>query len=504
MKHSVKITALLIALFLFIQGCEQDDVTAIKRGSVSLSFTDQAVPSGRTQSTTPAAVFITIRDNENNSVVNKKLDLVSFGSSLVTESVDLFVGAYQITSFIILDSDDNALYATPVEGSEKAPLVQNPLPIDFQVKENENVLIRPEVLSVSNDDTPSAFGYVQFSFDVVTRETIPVGVKVELKIGQHAYLDVNTQVKVTGYNQNNEAVWSQNYDYNGPYSNMLQVRKGFYRYAIEVSHFGIVSRQIVNGNNLFENSKGPVPVTYVLVGETQAKKLKSQYNYAGVSQDALNPSSRTDYEYSSSGSLSKMTVTSYNPITKTYSPERYFEFDYFDGKVSEITGYNMDGTAYVKTTYSYGNDGRVSSIREVNQSTAITNLAIFTYNDSQRSVKVSYMFSNGSAFEYQFNNTGQNITSARLTRSASTCSEGTYTYDKGINPLSHLGYVDILLTNYGINNRISESVNYIACSFPSLIPGEYDVEVDAQGYATKSTTHYTNSTYITEKRFEYH
>jgi hypothetical protein len=46
-----------------------------------------------------------------------------------------------------LVNDNNvAVYATPVEGSEKAYLVENPLPIEFEVSEDVVTKVSPEVI----------------------------------------------------------------------------------------------------------------------------------------------------------------------------------------------------------------------------------------------------------------------------------------------------------------------------------------------------------------------
>ena len=54
-----------------------------------------------------------------------------------------------------------------LEGSEFAELVQNPLPIEFSVTEDEATTVSPEVLVVGENDTPEDFGYVAFGFQIV-------------------------------------------------------------------------------------------------------------------------------------------------------------------------------------------------------------------------------------------------------------------------------------------------------------------------------------------------
>ena len=68
---------------------------------------------------------------------------------------------------MILDEEDQIIYATPMEGSELAGLVNDPLPIEFIVSENESTLVTPQVLAVESTDTPESFGFASFGFEVV-------------------------------------------------------------------------------------------------------------------------------------------------------------------------------------------------------------------------------------------------------------------------------------------------------------------------------------------------
>ena len=95
------------------------------------------------------------------------------------------------------------------------------------------------------------------------------------------------------------------------------------------------------------------------------------------------------------------------------------------------------------------------------------------------------------------------IKSDKTTRGSTLCSQGTYDYDKGINPFSHLGYVDFLLRNYSINNRIAEQVDYIGCSFPSFIPEFTDYNYDGDGYPTTATKHYKETDVESITRYFY-
>lgn len=113
------------------------------------------------------AVIVTIEDEDGN-IVHDRLNIPLFNMNgyLITGPLDLYVGSYNLTEFLVLDEDDNVIYATPKEGSELAQAVNDPLPITFVVEKDEVTKVVPEVIEVKNC-TPPDFGYVSFSFEVV-------------------------------------------------------------------------------------------------------------------------------------------------------------------------------------------------------------------------------------------------------------------------------------------------------------------------------------------------
>ncbi|MBN1187636.1 MAG: fibrobacter succinogenes major paralogous domain-containing protein, partial [Bacteroidales bacterium] len=69
----------------------------------------------------------------------------------------------------------NIIYVTPLEGSAKAYLVSDPLPIDFSISKDVVTKVVPEVLS-TEDASPEDFGYVSTSFDIVETFDFLIGV----------------------------------------------------------------------------------------------------------------------------------------------------------------------------------------------------------------------------------------------------------------------------------------------------------------------------------------
>jgi hypothetical protein len=116
----------------------------------------------------PAAVLVTLED-ASGEVVHQLLQLAvhSFGSSYVSESLDLPVGGYRLTQFLVVDASGTTRYAAPVEGADPAILarVSQPLPIPFAVSAGIVHSQAVEVLPVEGSE-PKQFGYVAFTFRI--------------------------------------------------------------------------------------------------------------------------------------------------------------------------------------------------------------------------------------------------------------------------------------------------------------------------------------------------
>ncbi|MGC4022518.1 MAG: hypothetical protein QM734_11520 [Cyclobacteriaceae bacterium] len=159
---------LFLIVIIMVIGCSHDDVKITKDGSISFSLSSKPRQGGReTVGVVPAAVLISINDSQGKVVYeNKKLTLFSFGQGYLSETLQLNVGNYKLTKFLVLDVNDKIIYATPLEGSELAKYVDDPLPINFTVV-GGTATVTPQVLAVESTDKPESFGYVNFGFEIV-------------------------------------------------------------------------------------------------------------------------------------------------------------------------------------------------------------------------------------------------------------------------------------------------------------------------------------------------
>ena len=215
------------------------------------------------------------------------------------------------------------------------------------------------------------------------------------------------------------------------------------------------------------------------------------------------PQLKVTYEYDDTGRLSRYTELSYDPDAVAPVEQRHFVFSYHNEKIEGIKGYFAGAdTTFVEDTYEYFPDGKVSRITEENHAAAVNSEASFAYLE-KGAVKVSYVYSNGGGFDYEFDCTDGNVVSDKTTRGGQFCSDGVYTYDQHPNPFANLGYVDYLLTNFSANNKLTENVNYVACAFPSLIPESYVYEYNDNGYPVSETTFYKSGAGLKKSRKEF-
>jgi hypothetical protein len=234
--------------------------------------------------------------------------------------------------------------------------------------------------------------------------------------------------------------------------------------------------------------------------ETKLDYYIESYDVADL---GFEPHLKVSYEYEESGKIYKYTVLSYNPDSEVMEEQRYFAFSYSNDKVEHINGYLPgETTPYVEYSYQYLTDDKVSRITENNHAAGISSEASFTYAENGI-VKVSYLFSNGGSFEYEFDYASGNVLSDITTRGAQLCSSGQYTYDQHHNPFNSLGYVDYLLTNLSVNNKLTENVNYVGCAFPSLIPESYTHEYNEKGYPVSTTTFYKSAGSVRKSKKEF-
>lgn len=173
MKTSIglmQITLILMAV-IGVFSCQKKADDGIGKAEFSLnlpgetgklksgSMLDSAIVSYR--------LMISVEDMLGNSVFTDKLiSLYAFGTSFVSEKVEIKTGEYKLTKFMVINQFDTVIYAAPLAGSTLAYLTSRPLPINFNIYPGQVTTVLPEVLAVVNH-SPEQFGYVSFGATII-------------------------------------------------------------------------------------------------------------------------------------------------------------------------------------------------------------------------------------------------------------------------------------------------------------------------------------------------
>jgi len=174
-KRSILTLVALILATLVWQGCNkaEDELTgALDFGMNPLI--ENALKSVSNAHYDVEAALVTIVNEFGEKVYDKEyLEFYFFGESFVTKSLKLKTGNFKLTEFMLVDTSGNVTWATPLEGSRLAGLVNDPLPIEFSVYEGNTTHLYPEVVRVSGHN-PNDFGYVNFRVNFVDNFCIGV------------------------------------------------------------------------------------------------------------------------------------------------------------------------------------------------------------------------------------------------------------------------------------------------------------------------------------------
>lgn len=165
----------IITIAFSMQSCEKTDDTQM--GSLDFGMSpaiESALKSVDSYDRNVIAALVTIVNDDSVKVYDKEyIEFYGFGDSYVTKSLSLNVGNYQLKEFLLLDSSKNVIWATPVEGSTLASMVNDPLPMFFEVFPETTTHLFPQVVRAKSY-TPEDFGYVIFNVDFVENFCINV------------------------------------------------------------------------------------------------------------------------------------------------------------------------------------------------------------------------------------------------------------------------------------------------------------------------------------------
>lgn len=501
-----KIIVSLLAAVAVI-GCNQDDTPVSEAGNVSFVVNGSGLGAGRAAGLTPEKVVVSVEDKDGKVIIdNKVFDLASTDQGYATEVLPFTKGEYRVTKYLVI-SASTAAYATPRIGAEKASLIDKPLPLDFTVESSKDNQVAPVIIGISSQDDPQLFGYNDFGYDLPgSQEWFSVRVKLELTLGGIYYPNIDAKFIIKGFDSENAIAWYHEYEYTGPEANDFPIKDGFHHYTIEASKWGQSLSRIYTRTALWERRirEGEVPNTQVFQSEVTPRRIASMttsWSHLDNGQTLMEPSTKTTYEYED-GRIAIIRNSIWSETEHEFIDDSKSVFTYNGDELSKIVNYDAETSATrSQDLYTYDTEGHATHIQHTEGGIVSEVDLVHLYND--RLVKVSYSFSNGNGFEYEFVNKNGSMISDKTTKGSQLCSEATYTSDKNINPLKHLGYTDWLIRNYSISNRLTESANYVGCAFPSLVAESYNYIYNEDGYPLRATTNYKGTSAKMEVEYTY-
>ena len=494
-----------------IVSCSQDDTPVDSAGSVSFVVNGSGLGAGKISGLTPEKLVVSVEDKNGKTILsNKVLDLTSSDNGYSTQSFPFETGDYRVTKYLVI-SGETAAYATPRTGAEKAGLIDKPLPFDFTVTGSSPSPVNPRIIGISSQDAPQYFGYSDFGYDLPESPAeafMNIKVKLEMILRGIYYENIDATFIVRAFDNENAEVWRQQFDYTGPESNDLKIKDGYHHYTIETQKWGKTLTQICTRASLWDGRivEGTVPVTHVFQSEVEPRKVASyvtSFTKIVNGQTIVEPMNKTEHQFNEDR-ISTIRTYVWSRDGKLFVDNTRSEFTYSGNLLKKIaTTSSINETSYVEDNYTYDADGVVSHIQHKDSGSGVTTDVDLTFLFGGRVVKAVYRNSNGTGFEYEFANQYGNMKNDKTTRGGELCSDGAFTSDKNINPLKHLGYVDYLMRNLSINNRLTESVNYVGCAFPSLVPESYSYVYDEDGYPLRATTNYRGTAATMETEYTY-
>lgn len=221
----------LWTISFFVISCGLFNNPQVEEGELQLSFDAWISAKTRVNPDDAKGLIVTIEDSLGN-VVHETLylPLLNMNGYFITAPIHLKVGSYSLTKFLVADDAGDIIYACPVEGTELANSVYDPLAIEFEIVKDVVLKLVPEVISTEGC-IPNDFGYLSFSFEVVDVFEFLIAVTVfNEAILNFELTDALLTIKGDGeliYQWPLEAI-----------TNMVTVRDGYDEYELTVSKDG--------------------------------------------------------------------------------------------------------------------------------------------------------------------------------------------------------------------------------------------------------------------------
>jgi hypothetical protein len=484
-------TTILIFFLLLLSACSKErlDQTPTPPGNggstqtpviekATIRFVTNADLTGQPYHSSNLRAVATIINDKGEQIVKDKFLSLSLPNPVKTESIELPVGDYKLTAFRMEYGSINTHFVTPMAGSSKASLVQQPLELNFRVEKNGNGEIPIEVLRVQQGEKPQQYGYPSGAFDYGQQDANPymkIKIKAIMKIGTIVYDSLPAALTISTWNDKGEMTTT--YTHLNAGVNEVRVLKSAVKFQFTVSKWG------TNESMTFNKADINLNTVYILGGNKEAKKLKSERVYKQINGADVSES-KTDYFYDATGKLSKIEYWLRKKDNTPYLAMTDL-LEYSGGRATKIIRTNEENHSTMAiASYTYDNVGKVTRITQ-NDNGFETNASVEYIYFPTPGMKIHYTYPSRSFdMNYYVNFTGGNMTGSSAVTSNNDTESGRYGYDFNINPYAHMKWPNLFLSNTSINNRTSQQKEYYG-SYPTTDPYSFIYTYDTDGYPTQ-------------------
>lgn len=301
---------------------------------------------------------ITIENENTGSSLSISTNLI-YDQQYHTAVMNLPKGRYKIEGLLIKDQNGTVRFATPVAGSQKAPLVNKPLSITMKLDDKMESIITMQVLQVAESDLPQSFGYEEGRFG--NRNDNPnqerdrqILVRPIIRVGDVVYDSVPAQLIVKSWDAQNHMTYNIVY-LNAGVQSVLLLAKAV-KHQLSISKWGAYDALTLNKEDIEEG------VIYDIGGDVAAQKLTTVYEYKIVN-GVSTPITKTDFEYDADGRLKQKQVLAKHADMSSYLLQKDI-YEYTNNKISTIKSYDEHNLLQKTTTAQYTRT-RVIAMEEI-------------------------------------------------------------------------------------------------------------------------------------------
>lgn len=276
-QRSLRVALLFLAALLITISCDEENGNVIMDDGMiefALSVKDSN-PGGRAKTLQSVLVSVT-RDNGEVVLQRKKLSLFKLGEDYLSEPIALKRGSFKLTEFMVVDESNNAVYATPREGSSLEHLVNDALPANFTIAKDQTTKISPQVI-MADGHAAADFGYGSFGFEIVPTFKFFTGVLT--------YQAASGNFELTSFTLNirsgTEVVFSSDMP---AATNEVILRDNYTAYTVEITKAGYLSYEktfIASELKAFEST----PLVVTLTEGSIGNGLIAYYPFNGNAED---------------------------------------------------------------------------------------------------------------------------------------------------------------------------------------------------------------------------